>query len=248
MTNQTKLALKLESIRKKHNLPALGAAAIVDGRIVNYSVVGIRKVDSIVRAQVNDKFHLGSISKSMTGTLLGVLVEKGLMRWNMTLSEVFPELRNSMQPEFRNVTLLMLASHRAGFRDAGKGINAMNWHAEPGTPTELRYKYLRMELTNAPAYPPGTKTHYTFGFEIAAAMCERVTHRPYEGLMKDWLFTPLGMSTAGFGPPGSKTVIDQPWQHRSHKSQRTGCRYGHRSGCYRLETVLSATKQWLNQR
>jgi len=36
---------------------------------------------------------------------------------------------------------------------------------------------------------------------------------PWETLMKEMLFKPLGMKTAGFGAMGSPGRVDQPWQH-----------------------------------
>jgi CubicO group peptidase (beta-lactamase class C family) len=32
--------------------------------------------------------------------------------------------------------------------------------------------------------------------------------------MREHLFEPLGMTTAGFGPPGNKGQVDQPWGHQ----------------------------------
>jgi CubicO group peptidase (beta-lactamase class C family) len=44
-------------------------------------------------------------------------------------------------------------------------------------------------------------------------MCEAVTKESYETLLKRRLFEPLGMTTAGFGAPGSDRQIDQPRGH-----------------------------------
>jgi CubicO group peptidase (beta-lactamase class C family) len=44
-------------------------------------------------------------------------------------------------------------------------------------------------------------------------MAEQVTGKSWEDLMREELFQPLGMDTAGFGPPGTKDEIDQPWGH-----------------------------------
>ena len=44
-------------------------------------------------------------------------------------------------------------------------------------------------------------------------MAERLTHSKWESLMTKRLFNPLGMTSAGFGPPGSPDKEDQPWGH-----------------------------------
>ena len=56
----------LEKTRNKYNLPALGGTATLNGRIVRAEVSGFRKFRSGVATTLNDKFHIGSCTKSMT--------------------------------------------------------------------------------------------------------------------------------------------------------------------------------------
>jgi CubicO group peptidase (beta-lactamase class C family) len=44
-------------------------------------------------------------------------------------------------------------------------------------------------------------------------MAEQITGFSWEDLMKQRLFDPLGMSTAGFGNPNKNNSTDQPWGH-----------------------------------
>ncbi len=46
---------------------------------------------------------------------------------------------------------------------------------------------------------------------IAACMAEQITGLSWEDLMKQRLFDPLGMTTAGFGNPNKNKSTDQPW-------------------------------------
>ena len=50
----------------------------------------------------------------MTSTLIARLVERGQLKWDSALAEVFPDLAPHMNLEFQKVTLLQLLSHRAG--------------------------------------------------------------------------------------------------------------------------------------
>jgi CubicO group peptidase (beta-lactamase class C family) len=69
---------------------------------------------------------------------------------------------------------------------------------------------LRLPLTSV----PGTVTAYTnIGYIIAGAVLERVTGKPWEELMRENLFQPLGLKSAGFGPPSKPGQVDQPWGH-----------------------------------
>jgi len=86
------------------------------------------------------------------------------------------------------------------------------------TAREQRAAFARAHLTLPPAYKPGTKYQYAnAGYGVLGAIAERVTDTPYETLMREMIFEPLGMTTAGFGAMGTPGKIDQPWQHRLDK-------------------------------
>ena len=44
-------------------------------------------------------------------------------------------------------------------------------------------------------------------------MIERVTGEAWEDLLRERLFEPLGMTSAGFGAPATPGKVDQPWGH-----------------------------------
>jgi len=73
-------------------------------------------------------------------------------------------------------------------------------------------------LSRPPDYPPGTKFAYDSTDYLAlAAALEKITGRSWEDLMREELFQPVGLATAGFGPPGTPGQIDQPWGHGVHR-------------------------------
>lgn len=89
---------QLEAIRTKHHLPALAASMVVDGKIVAASAVGVRKWGATVKATRDDAFHLGSVAKPITATMIARLVEQRKIRWDTTLTEMFPELIATVSP------------------------------------------------------------------------------------------------------------------------------------------------------
>ncbi|NIW23100.1 MAG: serine hydrolase, partial [Gammaproteobacteria bacterium] len=70
------------------NIPALAVAIVEGGQVIDHAVVGVREAGTDVAAQVDDLFHIGSIGKSMTATLLGRLVELEALRWDTTISNI----------------------------------------------------------------------------------------------------------------------------------------------------------------
>lgn len=206
----------LETIRRKHDLPALAAAVVLGGRTVAVGAVGLRKDGADARVTVNDRFHIGSCTKAMTATLLGLLVEEGRLRWDTTLAEAFPQLADAMRPEYRKVTLEQLLCHRGGLPSHSwpTGKTFLDMHRLPGTPRQQRRAYVEMFLREPPGAEPGAKYLYAnAGYAVAGAMAEEVTDTSWEELMRRRVFRPLGMKTAGFGAMGTPGRIDQPWQH-----------------------------------
>jgi CubicO group peptidase (beta-lactamase class C family) len=49
-------------------------------------------------------------------------------------------------------------------------------------------------------------------------MAEKVTGKSWEALMREKIFRPLGMTSAGFGAPGKATKNDQPRGHKADGS------------------------------
>ncbi len=158
----------------------------------------------------------------MTSTLIAMLVDQRYFDWDTTIVQVFPEWAEEMQPAYRDVTLSHLLTHYAGLPSNipaklnwPAGMSFRDTHGLPGSPTEQRQAYSRLMLQTPPSQPPGTAYQYSnVGYAIAGAMAERVTHTSWEKLMTTWLFEPLRIETAGFGPMGSPDTVEAPWPHQ----------------------------------
>jgi CubicO group peptidase (beta-lactamase class C family) len=213
------LAEILEAARAKYELPALAASVVVRDEIVS-AAIGVRKVGDPTPVTRDDQFHLGSCTKSMTATLCGMFVEAGKLRWETTLAAAFPDLAESMRPEFRDVTLEHLLVHRAGLSaNYQPSTDAVKMRLDGGTlgetPRDQRRKIVEIVTQEPPFCEPGTKFVYSnLGYMAAAAMLEAAADASWEDLMRKRIFEPLAMTTAGFGPMGTLGKLDQPRQHR----------------------------------
>ena len=104
----------LEPWRARGHFPALAAAVVRGNQTVAIGATGWRKDGGKEMVTLEDKFHIGSCTKSMTATLAARLVEQGKITWRTTIADVFPELKNAMHEDYRAVTLDQLISHRGG--------------------------------------------------------------------------------------------------------------------------------------
>jgi len=194
-------------------VPGLVAAAVHNGEIIAAGATGVRKCGDPTPVTFDDKFHLGSCTKSMTGSLAAMLVKEGKIKWQTTVAEVFPEM--SIHPGFRSATLLQFASNSAGVpHEVPHEIWKMADRDRNKPESEVRLEFIRGLLSSPPAYPPGTQNVYSNGgFTIAGAMLEKLSGRPYAELIRERLFKPLHLDSAGFGAPASAGKIDQPYGH-----------------------------------
>ena len=188
----------------------MAGAIVTDKGLVSIGATGVRKFGSTVPITVDDRWHLGSDTKAMTATLIGVLVERGKLRWDSTISEVFTDMARDFPKEFGGITILQLLSHHAGLPAN------IDWHhlMIKGSLIEQRRIAVRLASMEKLVSRPGSRFLYSnVGYVIAGAMAESVMGTNWETLMDELVFKPLGMQDIRFGGTGTPGQIDQPWPH-----------------------------------
>jgi CubicO group peptidase (beta-lactamase class C family) len=206
---------RLETIRNAHGLPALGGAVVTKYGMEAFDAVGVRKIEFNPDVVTKfDKWHLGSDAKAMTAMLVGILRQQypSMVDWDTTLGDVFPEWVSTIDPTMAQTTFRRLLAHRSGIYliDEAQGAKLV----EP----DVSVTQQRRNFTYAVAqYPnvilPGVLWSYQNGnYVIAAAMLEKLFQQSWEDLITQYLFDPLGMTSAGFGAPALGGDA-QPWGH-----------------------------------
>ena len=207
----------LQRIRDEEGVPALAALLIHRGKVVESGAVGVRAIELPERVTVDDRWHLGSITKPMTATLAAVLVEGGVIGWETTVGEVFLDFAETTRPEYAEVRLDELLAHTSGLPEKLTPIPIVPISRESTTPLAAQRRQWTSELL---ALPPETQRgkhlYSNASYVVAGAMLEAVTGQPWEELMQQHLFMPLGMTSTGFGAPG--TVGESPDEPRGHRS------------------------------
>src|SRR4051794_34490530 len=132
----------LKPIREKHHLPALAAAAIIDGKLVAIGATGVRALGHKETVTREDRWHLGSCTKSMTAALAGMLVDEGKIRWDTTIAAALPHLAAGMNADYKNVTLEQLLTHHGGAPAAAPPDLWNEAWAMKGTPQKQRLAFV----------------------------------------------------------------------------------------------------------
>lgn len=208
------LEILAEAARAKADVPGLALMVARDGSEPSIAVAGLRVAGTDAKVTVDDLWHFGSITKSMTATLVARFVEQETVSWDDTVGDLLAEIAPEMRDAYYEVSFRHLLTHRAGLpanipmqRFAGFGQN-------PEDPIADRERWVRIALAQPPIGPlEETYLYSNNGFIIAGAMLEAATGKSWEDLMRAEVFTPLGITSAGFGAPQGDDPNDQPRGH-----------------------------------
>ena len=211
----------LLGVRQRHGLIGLTGAIVASDRVVDVGAAGTRAHASLVPVTIHDKWHLGSITKSMTATLAAVLVEQGALEWTTTLENAFPDFPG-IHLDLRPVPIEPILAHRGGFTNEIGRFSTWTQMLTGTDPLPAQRRAFAMEvLGTAPEFPPLRTYQYSnVGYMIAGAALEAVTGQQWETLIRTHLFAPLGMDDTGFGAPGVRSAMDQPRGHLGQGAAR----------------------------
>lgn len=202
------LAAFVAAAQASGTAPGVAASVFSADETLGTSACGVRRAGAPDALEAADRLHIGSLTKAVTATTLARLVESGALSWSSRPARMFPELRASLRPRYRTITLAQLLSHRANVApwEDGGDIPAL-----AGTPRAQRYAATRRLLRTRPTGRRGSFVYSNGGYAIAAAMAERVTRRSWEGLVRTQLLRPLGIRGV-FGWPAEVDPA-QPFGH-----------------------------------
>jgi CubicO group peptidase (beta-lactamase class C family) len=208
-TNDPALASILETIRVKFHLPALAGAIFTTDGIVEMAAVGVRKAGTDIPVTVDDLWHLGSDGKVMTAMLAGTFVAEKKLSWDDKVISYFPELVPKVPRAMKEVTIRQVLWHQAGLSE---NLSLWSRFFLKGSPSEQRQLAVETIL-EYPAYTPGTFHYANNDYILIGAILEKIGGKPWEDLMRERIFAPLHLASAGFGGTGTVGKIDQPWPH-----------------------------------
>ena len=171
-----------------------GTALVADnGKVIYKKGVGQANMEWNIPNAPDTKFRLGSITKQFTATLILQLVEQGKIKLDGKLIDYLPEYRKDTGAK---VTIHNLLSHTSGIPSYTSlpGFFA-NVSRNPFTVDDFIKTYTSGELE----FEPGSKFVYNnSGYFLLGAIIEKVTGKPYEQVLKENIFDPVGMKNSGY--------------------------------------------------
>jgi CubicO group peptidase (beta-lactamase class C family) len=230
---QKLLDQKVRETITKCGIAGLGAVLVSNaGDRTIHSAQGTRKLGAsgaAAQIQPQDRWCLGSVSKPVTGTTIGILIQKGIgnLTWTTKLKEVFPEIVTELGawPQYQEVTLEQFMAHTSGMgwnasTEPNAGAPGGGWFPSPEAlglndqnVIERRRRFVQASVLDEPLFAAGKGEQYGGGTIIVASMFETRTGIRFEQLVRKHVYTPLGMSESGWGVTSPGT-LDGPWHHR----------------------------------
>lgn len=170
---------------KEYKVPGM-AISVVKPDTIFFGVAGIKHCGKPGPITLASKFHIGSNGKAITAMIAAHLVEENKLKWTSKITELIPELKGEIKPDYGEVTLESLLTNRGmiqPFEDDG----SKEWKNIPnsiGKSSDSKLAFARYALNLDPKINPSKNHSYSNGgFVIAGLMLERASGKKWEELI-----------------------------------------------------------------
>jgi beta-lactamase class C len=176
-------------------IPGLAVAIVQNGRVLSARGYGITDARAGEPVDAHTVFRLASLSKSFAGTVTGMLVNDGVLRWDSRLTDYVPDFRLSLPNAAQQVTVADLLSHRVGLTH-----NAYDRDLE----SNADFHSLTMKMANAPmtCAPGQCYAYQNVAFSLVGDVVFAATGQFFSEEVARRIFKPLGMHDASYGLEG----------------------------------------------
>ncbi len=175
-----------DTLRQSGKNPGMAVAIIYKNQLVFKEVFGYRDVKNRLPVTNNTLFEIASLTKAFTGVIASQLEKQNKLNWDDKVVKYLPDFKLQDDYATQNATLKDLFTHNVGL--------AQHFYMIYGpqlTKSELleRIPFLSFNGSFRENF-----LYNNFMYAVAGMVEERVTNRTWHELMKDSIFTPLGMN------------------------------------------------------
>lgn len=178
--------------------------AAEDGKIIYSRAFGLADIESNTPNTLTTRFGLASVSKQFTSMIVLQLVQEGTLDLDGRITDYLPGYPRESGDRIK---IHQLLTHTSGiYQDSPIEGERASRRLEKLSREELMRYFRDHELL----FEPGAGFQYTnFNYNLLAIICETVTGKPYEELLQERIFGPVGMKNTCVGVkngPGSITA------------------------------------------
>lgn len=190
-----KLDAAISSALTTSGAPSVSVAVVQNSKISYAKAFGKADLAANRAADTETRYAIGSISKQFTAAALLLLQEQGKLSLDDKVAKYFPALTRAGE-----VTIRQLLTHTAGYEDfAPQDYLIPDW-TKPTSPLKVLDHWAKAPLN----FDPGTRWQYSnTGYVLAAEIFEKASGQPLVAFLREKIFQPLGMTSAGDCEAGS---------------------------------------------
>ncbi|MCP4896747.1 MAG: serine hydrolase [bacterium] len=194
------------------NVPGLGIAVVAGGEVVYAEGFGFRDVESQKPMTPDSLFAIGSTTKAMTVTTLGMLVDQGKLDWDKPLRIYLPGFRLSDPLTTERITPRDLVTHRSGL----PRHDLVWYNNDNATRAEIVAQLAYLELSE----DLRAKFQYNnLMFMTAGYLAGQLEGTTWEEVVRERLFRPLGMQRSNFSVEVSERDADHALPYRENDDE-----------------------------
>lgn len=180
---------------QRQKVPGVALGLVRKGRVIAAKGYGYANVELSVPVTAETIFQSGSVGKQFTATAVMLQVEDGKLALDDSITKYFTDA----PPSWRPITVRHLLTHTSGIPDyeteaasLGSGVQVVDYRRDY-TEEEMTKIAYGMPLK----FAPGSRWSYSnTGYVLLGILIHKVSGRFYGDVLKDRVFTPLGMQTA----------------------------------------------------
>jgi CubicO group peptidase (beta-lactamase class C family) len=179
-------------IGKAVNINRFNGSVLVskNGKIVYEKAYGYQNVEKNILNSPHTIYQIGSTTKEFTAAVILKLIENHQLSLDDKLSTYFPDFTRGNE-----ITIKNLLTHTSGIYEILRDPVAFNGGTKPRTKKEMLSFFYNKPLD----FDPGTQYSYcNSGYMLLGLIIEKVTGKPYEQVVKDFILKPLAMKHSGF--------------------------------------------------
>ncbi|MFE5724414.1 serine hydrolase domain-containing protein [Streptomyces erythrochromogenes] len=195
-------------------IPGITAQAR-DARGVWRAVAGVGDLTTGTPRGTDDRFRIGSITKTFVATVLLQMETEGKLRLDDTVERHLPGLVRGNGNDGSTITVRRLLNHTSGLFDYLADEEYLRTYMLGDGYLRHRYdtlppaQHVRVALSHPPLFPPGTRFSYSnTNYVLAALIIEKAGGRTYESEVRDRIIRPLGLKATT--NPGNSIHIPRP--------------------------------------
>ena len=216
-SSETPVDKKIDSVFSAVTSPdSPGLAVLVhkNGQRIFERGYGVPDTRSKVKIDARTNFRLASFTKQFTAMATMLLVQDGKLRYDQTLTEIFPDFPAYGKP----ITIRNLLNHTSGLPDYEELMDAVEktkgpvWTPEKQIQDAEVLELLKKEKNGK--FAPGTSWSYSnSGYVVLGLIVARVSGKSYGEFLHERIFAPLKMGHTVVFQKGKNEVENRAFGH-----------------------------------